>query len=48
MSTRLEATAQERKEDLAERKGSPGELHSMGEGVGEGVGVGGGGCIKRG
>lgn len=34
MSTRLEATAQERKEDLAERKGSPGELHSMGEGVG--------------
>lgn len=42
MSTRLEATAQERKEDLAERKGSPGELHSGGEGVGVG------GCIKRG
>lgn len=41
MSTRPEATAQERKEDLAERKGSPGELHSFGGG-------GGGCCIKRG
>lgn len=37
MSTRPEATAQERKEDLAERKGSPGELDSMGEGVGGGM-----------